>query len=89
MPLVEGAKLLTQIEPSALFVMFWHTILLEIPRYVLSGIVVAMAAILFPARREPLPPYAVSVLLPGHNEAHNLLRAGCRSANRRSAHARS
>lgn len=75
MPLVDGVAFLSQIEPDALFVMFWHTILLEMPRYVISGAVVAVAAAVAPARRGPPPPLSVSVLLPGHNEAHNLRRA--------------
>jgi len=64
MPLVDGIAFLSQIEPAALFVMFWHTILLEMPRYVISGAVVAVAAAVAPTRRGPPPRLSVSVLLP-------------------------
>ena len=75
MPLVDGVAFLSQVEPGALFVMFWHTILLEMPRYVISGAVVAVAAVVAPASGGPPPRLSVSVLLPGHNEAHNLRRS--------------
>jgi cellulose synthase/poly-beta-1,6-N-acetylglucosamine synthase-like glycosyltransferase len=54
--------------------LFWFMVILEVPRYSVGAIVIALDAIW---RRPPLPGYwrpTISILLVGHNEAHILRR---------------
>ncbi|MFC4235426.1 glycosyltransferase [Thalassospira xianhensis] len=75
---VDGINYLLSLSFPAFFAMFWHFFLLELPRFVLAGIAVCIAAIFRRRSVSPGPPLVrprISVLLPGHNEAENLPRA--------------
>ncbi|MGE4218437.1 MAG: glycosyltransferase family 2 protein [Alphaproteobacteria bacterium] len=75
MPLADGLAFLSQLDLAGFVVVFWHLVLLELPRYLFAAILVT-AASLIQARRPSRPAnLSVSVLLPGHNEAANLALA--------------
>lgn len=66
--------LLGQFDWAGWLAMFWFMILLEIPRYTLSGIVIFAASlggkpVLPPAGKRALDRLTVSVVIAGHNEA--------------------
>jgi cellulose synthase/poly-beta-1,6-N-acetylglucosamine synthase-like glycosyltransferase len=65
-------SLLSSLDLMSLILLFWYTTLVEVPRYVLSGLVGGVLS-LWPRRTLPgATDFTLSVVLVGHNEAHAL-----------------
>ena len=74
--MTDAIALLGQMDGYTLAVAFWHMLIFEVPRYALATVAVVASQIFSFRRTERLRPrLSVSVLLPGHNEAHNLRRS--------------
>lgn len=72
----DAVGLLLSLGALELLAMFWHLVVLEVPRYLLPGVVVALLdAVARPPRGAVPRELTVSVLLPGHNEAQALERS--------------
>ena len=56
----------------SLIVLFWYTVLLDIPRYTISAVIVACITLLERPRQIQKVSLRLSVLLVGHNEEHCL-----------------
>jgi hypothetical protein len=74
--------LLLSVDPATLGLLFWFTLIFDLPRYVISLAVVAVF------ERKNLPPIAftTSAIVAGHNEADTVRR--CRVDRRGSNHRR-
>jgi len=75
MPFTDGLAFLSQLDLAGFIVVFWHMVLLELPRYLIAALLVTVATLFRSRPFVPVPPLPVSVLLPGHNEAGNLALA--------------
>jgi biofilm PGA synthesis N-glycosyltransferase PgaC len=63
---------LTSLDYFSLILLFWYTLLLDIPRYTLGAIIVVATALFSRPPSGRPSRLSVSVLLVGHNEAHAL-----------------
>lgn len=69
---MDALSFLRSLDFSSLVLLFWYTMLLEIPRYVIAALVVP-AVMLWRGRRTSVDPdLTVSVILVGHNEESSL-----------------
>jgi cellulose synthase/poly-beta-1,6-N-acetylglucosamine synthase-like glycosyltransferase len=77
-----GLSFLAAQSSGSLVVLFWYTLVFEIPRYSLGFVAIGLAPLaarLFgrferAGELPPMPPLRVSVVIAGHNEAHSLER---------------
>lgn len=70
--MVQALSLLGSLDAMSIVLLFWFTVLLELPRYTIGSIVVAAAALWSPPRPFSKPPFTLSVVLAGHNEVGSL-----------------
>lgn len=78
MILVDAVSLFQQTDWLTLMALVWHLVIFEAPRYLLASVAIAFVHISTGRQRGPPSPPSdlrISVLLPGHNEAHNLRRS--------------
>jgi cellulose synthase/poly-beta-1,6-N-acetylglucosamine synthase-like glycosyltransferase len=70
----ESLDLLSQLDATGFILLFWFTVIFELPRYFVSGVVVAAAALLdrSPPDEERPARTSVSVIVAGYNEAESL-----------------
>jgi poly-beta-1,6-N-acetyl-D-glucosamine synthase len=68
----EGVSLVGQLSFAAFFAMFWHAIIFEVPRFLISVFVVAGVKAVRPGVPARPCQCRISVLLPGHNEGASL-----------------
>ncbi len=73
MILEASLALLSQLDLTGLILLFWFTIIFELPRYFASGVLIAtMSVFERQAPDEDIQPPSVSVIVAGHNEAETL-----------------
>jgi biofilm PGA synthesis N-glycosyltransferase PgaC len=74
--LLEDAwSFLLELDGASLVLFFWFTLLIELPRYMLGSVVVALTSLFERSKRVSLlPAPRVSVVVAGHNEADVLER---------------
>jgi poly-beta-1,6-N-acetyl-D-glucosamine synthase len=63
---------LRSLDAGSLILLFWYTTLLEIPRYVIGGLVASALAVWWRPLRAAASPLTLSVVLVGHNEQRPL-----------------
>jgi len=71
----DGIDFLSQLDLAGIVLFFWHTIIFEVPRYLLGGFITAGATLFGRARPTAAPTeqaLTVSVVVAGHNEARLL-----------------
>jgi poly-beta-1,6-N-acetyl-D-glucosamine synthase len=75
-PRVKSLDLLLSLDPASLALLFWFTLMFDVPRYVISLVVISIF------ERKKLPPLRLttSAIVAGHNEA-NSIRACVESIN--------
>jgi poly-beta-1,6-N-acetyl-D-glucosamine synthase len=75
-PRVKSLYLLLSLDPASLALLFWFTLMFDVPRYVVSLVVISIF------ERKKLPPLRLttSAIVAGHNEA-NSIRACVESIN--------
>jgi cellulose synthase/poly-beta-1,6-N-acetylglucosamine synthase-like glycosyltransferase len=64
-----------QLDLGSFFSMFWHSVLFEMPRFLLAAFAVVSAELMRGARAPGRRGATVSVLMPGHNEGASLRAA--------------
>ncbi|MEQ8604145.1 MAG: glycosyltransferase family 2 protein [Marivibrio sp.] len=72
--IAEPLDFLLALDRAGFLAMFWHALFIEIPRFLLPGVLIALATLIRPAEAtaSPAAVQGVTVLLPGHNEADRL-----------------
>lgn len=72
--IAEPLDFLLALDRAGFLAMFWHALFIEIPRFLLPGVLIALATLVRPPRAVAEAPSVagVTVLLPGHNEADRL-----------------
>jgi biofilm PGA synthesis N-glycosyltransferase PgaC len=63
---------LQSLDAVSILLLFWYTALLELPRYTIGGIIVAVTALWERPQAAAQTDLTLSILLVGHNEAHAL-----------------
>jgi poly-beta-1,6-N-acetyl-D-glucosamine synthase len=71
--MIQPYHLLTALDPYSLMLLFWFTLLFDLPRYLMSAF--AMACV--PWQSPPPKRYSTSAIVAGHNEAKTIRQCVC------------
>jgi cellulose synthase/poly-beta-1,6-N-acetylglucosamine synthase-like glycosyltransferase len=69
---MDAVAFLGSLDFVSLVVLFWYTMLLEVPRYAMGAVAAGIAALSERPRQPPDSKLTVSVIVAGHNEAQSL-----------------